>query len=1139
MFYPGRINRYALRIICLALVAVLGWAILSGLKASAAGRKGARASVGSSSVKHKLQDAPLVDPNAYHQTNLVSDLPGVAQIQDPLLVNPWGITQSATSPFWVANNKTSTSTLYGGDVSGSPFTKNPLNVTIPGDEPTGVVFNGGSDFAFTGGGSTGPARFIFASITGNIVAWKGGLTTAVIVAHQNGHVYTGLAIGNNGVANFLYAADFANKKIDVYDKNFASATLSGNFTDPTLPSDYSPFNIQSLGGKLYVQYAKVDPMTGEEEKGPGNGYVSTFDFNGTFLGRLISNGPLNAPWGVAIAPATNFGPFVGALLVGNFGDGRINAFNATTGAFLGTLNDQAGNPIEIEDLWAITFGNGAGGGETSQLYFAAGIDDENHGLFGKLQAAAPAPVIVQFSSATYTASESAGSVDITVTRTGDPGNALTVNYATFDGSASQQTADYIIATGTLTMAAGQLSKTFKILLPDDVYVEGDETVNLILSNPTSAALGVPNRATLTITDNDTAGATTPSPKLFSAALSGSQEVPPTGSTARGTALILLSADETTAKVSVNFSGLSSAETGKHIHGPAAPGSNAPIIFPLPAGQVNNFDIALSPAQVQQLKDGSLYTNVHSTNFPNGEIRGQFLFNPIDESRYFVREQYLDFLNREPDAGGLAYWANQLDACGVNSACRNTRRVDISAAFFIEAEFQQTGFFVYRVRRASLGTQPTYGQYVIDRNQLGSGSDTSRTAFAQSFAQRPEFLAKYPATQNGSDFIDALIANIQASSGVNLTPRRPELVNEYILGVTQAESRARVIRKAIEYPEYIAAETNPAFVLSEYFGYLRRDPDAGGYQFWLNVLNATGNFRSMVCAFINSAEYQLRFGPNVTHDDRECSDAPAGPAPPNIYGVTTNNKLVSVNSNAPGTILASTAITGLTGGENVIAIDFRPANGKLYALTSGSRLYTINTSTAAATLVGSFASTISGSTIDVGFDFNPTVDRIRLIVGNTQQNLRLNPDTGAIAGTDTNVAFAAGDPNVSRNPPVVHAAAYSNNFTGTTTTTLYDIIPSAASEVNKNVLATQGSPGGSPTSPNTGQLFTVANINVPGGGAIDNIGFDIGQNGVAYLAAHGQDATQNTLFILNLSTGAMTSLGLFGGADNVRDIAVAL
>jgi uncharacterized protein (TIGR03118 family) len=239
------------------------------------------------------QQQPEFVTNNYRQTNLVSDIPGFAQLQDPSLINPWGLAQLATSPFWVTNNGSSSATLYGGDVSGSPFFKNALTVTIPGGPPTGSVSNAGTDFVITSGGGTGPARFIFASLSGNIVAWRAG-TAASIVATTSGHVYTGLTIGNNGAANFLYAADFKNNKIDVYNGSFALTTLAGSFTDPGLPATFAPFNIQNLGGTLFVAYAKFDPVAGDDVPGPGNGFISKFDTNGNFLGRLISNGQLNS-----------------------------------------------------------------------------------------------------------------------------------------------------------------------------------------------------------------------------------------------------------------------------------------------------------------------------------------------------------------------------------------------------------------------------------------------------------------------------------------------------------------------------------------------------------------------------------------------------------------------------------------------------------------------------------------------------------------------------------------------------------------------------------------------------------------------------------------------------------------------------
>lgn len=756
----------ARRLACLAFVGFVGCLVLSGLPSSATNS--------SRAVRRHVSDArqdqqPEFVTNNYRQTNLVSDLPGFAQLQDPSLINPWGLAQLATSPFWVANTGTSTATIYGGDVAGSPFTKNALTVTIPGGLPTGAVSNGSSDFVITSGGGTGPARFIFASITGNIVAWRAGTTASILASHA-GHVYTGLAIGNTGGANFLYAADFANRKIDVHNSSFALTTLAGSFTDtaaPAIPADFAPHNIQNLGGTLYVAYAKIDPITGRDLPGPGNGFVSKFNQDGTFIGRLVSNSSLSSPWGLTIAPS-GFGAFPGALLVGNFGDGRINAFNQTTGALLGTLNDELLSPIVIPGLWAIAFGNGAGGGDTSALYFNAGYDGERHGLFGSLRSSTPAVTSIQFGGPSASVSETATSVNINVTRSGDLTVPSTVNYATFDGSPpiapattpvpATQGKDYLLAAGTLNFAVGQASKSFTIFIPDDSYQETAETVNLVLSNPTGAALGSPSTAVLTITDNDTPPPTT---------------------------------------------------------------------------------------------------------------------NPIDDSQFFVRQHYFDFLNREPDAGGLTFWTGTITSCGVDPQCTEVKRINASAAFFLSIEFQKTGLTAYLAPKAAFGVIPLYGRFEIDTQALekdlifgqpgfDAQLEANKSAYFADFVTRPEFLGKYPATQNGSNFIDALIATIQSSSGVNLTPRRPDLVNEYLLGATQAQSRARVIRKVVDYPEYVAAEFNSAFVTMQYFGYLRRDPDQAGFAFWLSKLNEfNGNFvnAEMVKAFITSGEYRQRFGPS--------------------------------------------------------------------------------------------------------------------------------------------------------------------------------------------------------------------------------------------------------------------------------------
>ena len=330
----------------------------------------------------------------YDQTNLVSDVPGLAARLDPNLKNPWGMSSSPTSPIWVSDNGTGVSTLYNG--AGVPQA---LVVTIPPpaggtppSTPTGQVFNGSITSFLLGGPGSTAARFIFAAEDGTISGWNAG-TNAILKVDQSasGSVFKGLAIGNNGSGDFLYAADFGQGKIDVFDSTFGAAALTGNFTDPSLPAGFAPFNVQNLGGSLYVTYAKVDPMNpDDDESGPGNGFVDVFDLNGVLQRRLISNGPLDSPWGLALAPA-NFGEFSNDLLVGNFGDGLINAFDPLSGAFLGSLGDHTGKAISIDGLWGLKFGTGtANGGGANVLYFTAGLNDEANGLFGTLTVPEPA-----------------------------------------------------------------------------------------------------------------------------------------------------------------------------------------------------------------------------------------------------------------------------------------------------------------------------------------------------------------------------------------------------------------------------------------------------------------------------------------------------------------------------------------------------------------------------------------------------------------------------------------------------------------------------------------------------------------------------------------------------------------------------
>jgi uncharacterized protein (TIGR03118 family) len=838
----------------------------------------------------------------------------------------------------VSNNGTSSSSLFNGDVLGKPLVKNPgLNlVTVPGGLPTGIVGNATTDFAITPCAvASCPAAFIWASLTGNIIGWNPSAgpnsTTGVIAASHAGHVYTGLANGSNSGGNRLYAADFNNGNIDVYDGTYALTTTTGSFADPTIPTTagntFHPYNIQNIGGSLYVMYAKVG-TDGKPEDGVGNGFVRRFNTDGVRdLTFGINNGPLNAPWGVSIAAST-FGIFGSALLIGNFGEGNpsIHAFNPTNGAFFGTIQNENGDGIVIDELWGLQFGNGVNGGDTGTLYFTAGTGDEEHGLFGSLKpTTATATSLIQFSTDDFVIGEGNGHIDVSVIRAGDASGTATVNFNTFDesqaGHASQKS-DYEIALGKVTFLPGETSKTVRLLLVNDNFVEGDETVNLALSNPTGAGVGLgsPNQAELRIVDNDSVAPTT---------------------------------------------------------------------------------------------------------------------NPIDDSAFFVRQHYLDFLNREPDASGLAFWVNQIESCGADAACRELKRINVSAAFFLSIEFQKTGLEAYLTHRAAFGNLPPnlaaavpvfYGTFERDEQALqkdyvvgAPGADAqlevNTVAFFNDFVTRPEFITKYPITLTNAQYVDNLLASaglspsnfivnltdsqenpptnptttggarrpasfgtatfnmntgqtqmtftatisnldftgsqttdtndnlaaahIHASASVTPTTNGPvvwgffgaplndnnpnDVVktdgpgvggtisgkwdppegngttfaaqltnlktghayinfhttqfaggeirgnfpemdgfrNLLVAGLDSAsDTRATVLRKVAEYAFLRDREVNSAFVYMEYAGYLRRDADVSGFNFWLRKLNEfNGNFvtADMVKAFITSGEYRQRFG----------------------------------------------------------------------------------------------------------------------------------------------------------------------------------------------------------------------------------------------------------------------------------------
>jgi uncharacterized protein (TIGR03118 family) len=337
-----------------------------------------------------ISASTLAQAASYKPAFLVADQTGFAPNTDPNLGNPWGISFSSTGDFWVSDNNTGVSTLY--NTTGVP---NSLIVTIPSASgvgkgtPTGTVFNGTTGFVVTANGKSGVASFLFDSEDGVITGWNPTVNaTVAIVAVNNSSTsanYKGMELANNGTANFLYVCNFFSAKVEVYDQNFKPATLSGSFTDPTLPRGLAPFNIRNINGQLFVAYAKQNASKTDAVFGPGLGVVDVFDLNGNFVKRFVAKGKLNAPWGLALATA-NFGTFSNDVLIGNLGDGTINAFDPTTGALKGTLSTAAGKAIKLPGLWGLMFGNGGMGGLKDTLYFTSGPSGYAHGRFGSITA---------------------------------------------------------------------------------------------------------------------------------------------------------------------------------------------------------------------------------------------------------------------------------------------------------------------------------------------------------------------------------------------------------------------------------------------------------------------------------------------------------------------------------------------------------------------------------------------------------------------------------------------------------------------------------------------------------------------------------------------------------------------------------
>ncbi|HEY5911230.1 MAG TPA: TIGR03118 family protein [Verrucomicrobiae bacterium] len=518
--------------------------------------------------------ANLDAQNAYVDRRLVSDLPGVAEFTDTNLLNPWGIAFSANGAFWISDNHAGVSTLYNS--SGTPQT---LIVNIPTpasgappSAPTGMIFNNTTGFTVA---PNFPARFIFSTEDGTIVGWNSGTNAVLEVDNSaSGAVYKGLAFGAAGGSNYLYATDFHNGKVDVFDSQYRPASLAGSFSDPSLPAGLAPFGIENVNGQLFVTYAVPDADKHDDVQGPGNGCVNVFDTSGNFVKRFAISNVLNSPWGIARAPA-GFGPFGGRLLIGNFGDGAINAFDPGTGTWLGSLTNAAsGTSFGVDGLWALKFGNGGNGGDAHTLYYTAGIAGpgalEDHGLFGSL-----APVFPSFTSVTN--------------------RGLTAALSWAGG----------VGPFTLQQKAGLADQNWTDLLT----TSGRSLV--IAREGGSGFLRVANQATNLVLP-------------FTVLMNGASELPAV--TTPATAVGTLSLAGSNLSYRISFSGLSGPATAAHIHGGTAT-NNAGVMVPFSnvpaaASGIISGTASLTPDQVAAIISGSAYANIHTANHGSGEIRGQ-------------------------------------------------------------------------------------------------------------------------------------------------------------------------------------------------------------------------------------------------------------------------------------------------------------------------------------------------------------------------------------------------------------------------------------------------------------------------------------------------------------------------------------
>ena len=446
-------------------------------------------------------------PTAFSATALVSDTAGTGALEtDTHLVNPWGIAFSPTSPAWVANNHTASSTIYDGNGHAQPAGA-PLVVNLPEGaggvdfDPTGIVFNATHSFAISSNGASATAAFVFDGEGGMIGGWSPGVdadNVVVMYTDAGGAVYKGLAIANNGSGDFLYATDFFNNKVDVFDKDFAKQpAASFPFTDPGLPDGYAPFGIQALptgtngATQIYVSYAQQEPPDNDDEAdGPGLGIVDVYDTNGALVTQLIAaGGVLDAPWGMALAP-DDFGTFANTLLVGNFGDGKINAFDPTSGELVGTLAAADGTPFAVVGLWGIAFGNDANNQPHNTLFYAAGTNDEANGQYGRIDQGETPPVLNAPPDVTVTAPE--GDLSGTVTVSADAQSDISIaSVELFANNASLgvlTTPPYSVQWDTTTVADGNVTLTATATDVDGNVGTSPDLVVTVANGPAAVTL---------------------------------------------------------------------------------------------------------------------------------------------------------------------------------------------------------------------------------------------------------------------------------------------------------------------------------------------------------------------------------------------------------------------------------------------------------------------------------------------------------------------------------------------------------------------------------------------------------------------------------------------------------------------------